>query len=172
MKREVLLLNSCEQVLKIISWQKAVKLLLAGKATKPHTTYKKSHTIRTTTGEMKIPAAIVLVRFYELPDHDIKPTRLNIFKRDNYTCQYCGCKSKSHKTLTIDHVHPKCLGGDNGWTNLVTACRGCNIKKSNKLLKDCEFKLITKPKKPKYFGLQLSCIDENGKKLWEEWIRV
>ena len=107
MDREVLLLNSCEQVLKIISWKKAVKLLLTGKAIKPLTPYKKTYKIKTAKGNLKIPAAIVLLRFYELPDIELKPTRRNILKRDNYTCQYCGLKTKNQKNLTIDHVHPK-----------------------------------------------------------------
>ena len=172
MDREVLLLNSCEQVLKIISWKKAVKLLLTGKAIKPLTPYKKTYRIKTAKGNLKIPAAIVLLRFYELPDIELKPTRRNILKRDNYTCQYCGLKTKNQKNLTIDHVHPKCKGGDNGWTNLVTACRECNSKKGNSLLKECDFELIKKPKKPKYYALHLTGLDEKGKKLWSRWINV
>ena len=103
MKREVLLLNSCEQVLKIISWKKAVKLLLSGKATKPHTPYKKTHTIRTVTGKVEIPAAIVLLRFHELPELDVRPTRRNIFKRDNHTCQYCGLHEDERAVNLIPH---------------------------------------------------------------------
>jgi len=169
--REVLLLNACEQVLKIIPWTKAVKLLMSGKATHP-INYNKFYEIRTTGGVYKLPAAIVLLRFYELPCAVVNPTRANIFKRDNYTCQYCGLKTKNQKNLTIDHVHPKCKGGDNGWTNLVTACRECNSKKGNSLLKECEFELIKKPKKPKYYALHLTGLDEKGKKLWSRWINV
>lgn len=172
MKREVLLLNSCEQVLKIISWKKAVKLLLSGKATKPHTPYKKTHSIGTVNGKVEIPAAIVLIRFHELPELDVRPTRRNIFKRDNHTCQYCGFHTKNVKNLTIDHVHPRCKGGDNGWTNLVTACFECNNKKGNKLVKECDLNLRCKPTKPKYYALHLTGLDENGKKLWSQWINL
>ena len=131
MKREVLLLNSCEQILKIISWKKAVRFCFRGRR-RNRTPHTKTHTIRTVTGEVEIPAAIVLVRFHELPELDVRPTRRNIFKRDNHTCQYCGLHTKNVKNLTIDHVHPRCKGGDNGWTNLVTACFECNNKKGNK----------------------------------------
>jgi len=51
--------------------------------------------------------------------------------RDRYTCQYCGRARKSYD-LTLDHVVPRSLGGDNCWENLVTACRRCNIKKGNR----------------------------------------
>lgn len=169
--REVLLLNACEQVLKVISWTKAVKLLMSGKATRP-LNYDKVYEIRTKSGVFELPAAIVLVRFYELPNAIVNPTRTNIFKRDNNTCQYCGFKSRSIKNLTIDHVHPKCKGGDNGWTNLVTACRECNSKKGNMLLKECDMKLQTKPYKPRYYALYLTGLDEEGRKLWSQWINI
>lgn len=168
--KQVLLLNSREQVLSVITWKKAVKLLLLGKAIKPHSKYTKSYVIKTTKGKVIIPAAIVLLRFYELPDQELPPTRANIMKRDQYTCQYCGFKSKNSKSLTLDHVHPKCRGGDSGWTNMVTACKECNKKKSNMLLKDCGLNLRRKPYKPKYYALYLTGLSEEGKELWSQWI--
>lgn len=172
MDREVLLLNSCEQVLDIISWKRAIKLLLKGKAIKPITHYNEIHMIKTASGDVAIPAAIVLFRFYELPDVDLKPTRRNIFKRDNNTCQYCGTRTKNTKNLTVDHVYPKCLGGDSSWTNLVTACVDCNSKKGNMLLKEFGCKLLNKPKKPKSYALHLTGLDERGRKLWSRWMNI
>ncbi len=169
--REVLLLNACEQVLKIIPWPKAVKLLMSGKATKP-TNYTKFYEIRTTSGVFELPAAIVLVRFYHLPTAIINPTRDNVFRRDNNTCQYCGLHMKNKKMLTIDHVHPRSKGGDSSWTNLTTACKECNSKKSNKTLKECGMVLKEKPKKPLYYAFHLKGLDENGKKIWEKWIHI
>lgn len=149
-----------------------MKLLLAGKAIKPISSYKESYVIKTSKGEVIVPAAIVLVRFYELPDLDPKPTRANIFKRDQYTCQYCGHKGKNSKSLTLDHVHPKSMGGDNGWTNLVTSCKDCNNKKGNMLLKECGMNLRRKPYKPKYYGLHLTGINEQNERLWSRWITL
>ena len=173
MSRNVLLLNASEEILKIINWKKAVQLLETGKARKPFG-YKEKHKIRTVRGIYELPAAIGLVRYTRIPwkDTKIQPTRKNIFRRDNWTCQYCGYKSKDPKKLTIDHVHPKCLGGGHQWTNLVTACPKCNSKKSNKPLKQCGMKLITKPKKPTVYGLELVGIDENGKELWKRWLDI
>jgi len=167
--REVLLLNACEQVLKIIPWTKAVKLLMSGKATHP-INYNKFYEIRTTGGVYNLPAAIVLLRFYELPCAVVNPTRANIFKRDNYTCQYCGLQSK--KMMTIDHVHPRSKGGDSSWTNLTTACRECNSKKGNKTLKECNMSLMQKPKKPTYYAFCVKGLDSKGRLLWEKWINV
>ena len=171
MKRDVLLLNSSEEVLQVINWRKAVKLLESGKARRPFD-YNKTYTIRTVTGKYKLPAAIVLVRYVVLPYDNTSPTRRNIFKRDKWTCQYCGYHSKDPKKLTIDHVHPRCKGGGTQWTNCVTACPTCNSKKANKLLKDCGMELLNKPLKPKRIALQMVGLDENGVQLWERWIHI
>ena len=170
MHKEVLLLNASEEVLKVINWKRAVKLIESGKAQKPHG-YNKHHNIRTSAGEYKLPAALVLIRYVQVPwNVDVKPTRKNIFKRDKWSCQYCGKEYKDTKKLTLDHVHPRSKGGDGGWTNLVTACRKCNLSKGNKLLKECSMKLKNKPKKPTFFGLQMIVIDENGKEMWSRWL--
>tara|TARA_B100000085_G_C18307411_1_gene416859 strand:+ start:153 stop:476 length:324 start_codon:yes stop_codon:yes gene_type:complete len=46
------------------------------------------------------------------------------------TCIYCGKSYESHE-LTIDHVHPKCMGGTNDTKNSVCACRKCNQDKGS-----------------------------------------
>ena len=173
MKKDVLLLNSSEEILKVINWKKAVKLLISGKATKPYN-YNKTYSIRTIRGEYKLPAAIVLVKYVYMPypEDSMSPTRRNIFKRDNHTCQYCGHQSKNSKKLTIDHVHPKSKGGGTQWTNLVAACSTCNTKKGNRLLKECQMTLLNKPKKPRRLTLQLIGLDDHGHKLWERWVNI
>ena len=173
MQRNVLLLNSSEEILKVISWKKAIKLIQTGKAKKPFN-YSKSYSIRTIRGEYQLPAAIVLIRYVYVPhlEDSSTPTRNNIFKRDNWTCQYCGVKSKNPKKLTIDHVYPKCKGGGTQWTNLVTACPKCNSKKSNKTLKEWGVKLKTKPQRPSFYKLQVVGIDETGQELWKRWIDI
>lgn len=59
-----------------------------------------------------------------------KRTRFEIFKRDRFTCQYCGSKPP-RVVLWIDHIIPVSHGGDNARLNLVTSCRDCNQGKSN-----------------------------------------
>jgi 5-methylcytosine-specific restriction endonuclease McrA len=173
MNRNVLLLNSSEEIIKVINWKKAIKLLVSGKAKKPYN-YSKSYSIRTVRGEYKIPAAIVLVKYVYMPysEDSISPSRQNVFKRDDNTCQYCRYRSKNPKKLTIDHVHPRSRGGGTQWTNLVTACPKCNVKKGNRLLKECQMSLINKPKKPRRLALQMIGLDTQGKKLWERWIQL
>lgn len=60
-------------------------------------------------------------------------TRFEIFKRDKFTCQYCGKKPPT-VILHADHILPVSKGGTSERTNLITACDTCNLGKSNVLL--------------------------------------
>lgn len=64
-----------------------------------------------------------------------KRTRFEVFKRDSFTCQYCGGKAPEI-ILVIDHIQPVAGGGDNDLLNLITSCENCNAGKSDKLLSD------------------------------------
>jgi hypothetical protein len=64
-----------------------------------------------------------------------KSVRFEVFKRDSFTCQYCGQKAPD-VVLEVDHITPVADGGDNAILNLVTACRACNAGKSDKSLSD------------------------------------
>lgn len=54
-----------------------------------------------------------------------KKTRFEVFKRDNFTCQYCSAKSPN-VVLEVDHLLPVCKKGTNHIDNLITACFDCN----------------------------------------------
>ena len=60
--------------------------------------------------------------------------RFIIFKRDEFTCIYCGASDPGGKRLHLDHVYPHSEGGSDKASNLVTACGRCNISKGNKIL--------------------------------------
>lgn len=62
-----------------------------------------------------------------------KRVRFEVFKRDQFTCQYCGA-TPPEIVLEIDHVDPVATGGTNDVDNLVTACFPCNRGKSDILL--------------------------------------
>lgn len=64
-----------------------------------------------------------------------KKIRFEVFKRDSFTCQYCG-QSAPQVILEVDHIIPVSKGGDNDLTNLITSCRDCNRGKSNIELSD------------------------------------
>lgn len=64
-----------------------------------------------------------------------KKTRFEVFKRDSFTCQYCG-KSVPEVILNVDHIRPVIHGGDNDVLNLITACFDCNSGKGDRELSD------------------------------------
>lgn len=59
-----------------------------------------------------------------------KRLRFEVFRRDGYTCRYCG-RSAPDFEMTIDHVVPEVLGGPDEPANLVTACADCNSGKTS-----------------------------------------
>lgn len=64
-----------------------------------------------------------------------KKLRFEVFKRDSFTCQYCGSKAPD-SVLEIDHINPVAKGGKNELLNLVTSCFNCNRGKSDRKLSD------------------------------------
>jgi hypothetical protein len=72
-----------------------------------------------------------------------KKVRFEIFKRDSFTCQYCGSHPPS-VILEPDHIHPISAGGDNSMDNLITACFDCNRGKAARPLTDIPQSLISK----------------------------
>ena len=63
-------------------------------------------------------------------------SRLAIYLRDGFRCVYCGrdLHGADPQDLTLDHVHPWSLGGENEPTNLITACRSCNCSRGARTL--------------------------------------
>lgn len=66
-----------------------------------------------------------------------KKTRFEVFKRDKFTCNYCGQKAPDI-VLHVDHIEPVSRGGGNDLLNLITSCFDCNSGKSDRKLNDNE----------------------------------
>ena len=64
-----------------------------------------------------------------------RPSREELFARDDYRCVYCG-EVFPPEALSVDHVQPRVRGGDNSGGNVVTACGGCNTRKGHRRLAD------------------------------------
>lgn len=64
-----------------------------------------------------------------------KKTRFEVFKRDKFTCQYCG-RMAPDVILEVDHIKPVAEGGTNKMINLITSCRDCNRGKGKVRLSD------------------------------------
>lgn len=140
----VLILNQTFEPLHVCSARRAVVLLFTGKAERIEDTPKVFHSA---TRTITLPSVIRLHRYVKRPlQPSVSFNKKNIFKRDGYTCQYCG--RNGGERMTIDHIIPKSLGGRTVWDNVVSACRTCNLKKGNKMLKEAGMSLLRKPSKP------------------------
>ena len=64
-----------------------------------------------------------------------KKIRFEVFKRDSFTCQYCG-QTAPNVILNVDHINPVANGGKNELLNLITSCFECNSGKKDRLLSD------------------------------------
>lgn len=82
--------------------------------------------------------------------HDSYAPPLNnrtLFQRDDHLCMYCG-QGFSHGELSRDHVTPLSQGGQNLWTNVVTACVRCNNHKAGRTPEQADMQLIAIPFSP------------------------
>lgn len=87
--------------------------------------------LRSAHSVMRPPSVVALCREVERPQR-VPFTRMNIFLRDGFRCQYCGEKFPSSE-LTFDHVLPRKEGGLTSWENIASACEGCNSAKGHRL---------------------------------------
>ena len=62
-----------------------------------------------------------------------KTLRFQIFRRDGFTCRYCG-RRPPEVVLQVDHVMPLRHGGDSDPANLVTCCQDCNQGKRDEII--------------------------------------
>ena len=74
-------------------------------------------------------------------------TREMLFARDRHVCAYCGGRFRAGE-LTAEHVLPQSRGGRDTWTNLVSACKPCNLRKSNRTPEQARMPLLYVPYVP------------------------
>ena len=142
MNEPVLVLNANFAPINVCSIQRAMTLILTEKASLVINGRGYIHTV---SRKFQRPSVIRLGGMIKRPRPRVKLSRKEIFRRDGYTCQYCGTRMG---VLTIDHVIPKRLGGPHSWENLVTACASCNHKKGGRRLEQAGMHLHKKPAEP------------------------
>jgi 5-methylcytosine-specific restriction endonuclease McrA len=142
MNKPVLVLNANFEPVNICNTRRAIGLILAGKAAM---VINGRGNIYSVSQAFPRPSIIRLEYMIKRPRPRVKLTSKEIFRRDKYTCQYCGRKDTK---LTIDHIYPKRLGGKHTWTNVVAACPTCNHCKGGKKLEETHLKLRKDPREP------------------------
>lgn len=160
----VLLLNANYEPLNVCSTRRAIGLVFKGKADLLLNGRGFIHTVRQ---DYPRPSVIRLGYMVKRPRPRVRLSKREVFRRDGHTCQYCGLDGRR---LTLDHVIPRHRGGDHGWTNLVTACSACNLKKGGRTLQAAHMSLLRPPHEPKASALYLygSHLGENQE--WEQFL--
>jgi 5-methylcytosine-specific restriction endonuclease McrA len=103
--------------------------------------------ILTRSSRLRVPEVIVLKTYDRLPTNAVTFSRRNIFRRDRFTCQFCGRQPGSEE-LTIDHVVPRAQGGTSTWENCVLACIDCNARKADRTPEQARMPLRHVPTRP------------------------
>ena len=164
----VLLLNNTEEVLNVIPWRRAIRLLHQGKASAPYG-HEDYYRIVTANGYIDLPTAIVLVRYVHIPYKNVTLSRKNIIWRDENTCQYCEMQLNENNQ-TLDHVLPVSRGGKHEWTNLVACCRNCNARKANRTPSEANMKLLREPSIPTRRILAIKIVGKKNGQGWQRWM--
>jgi 5-methylcytosine-specific restriction endonuclease McrA len=157
----VLVLNANFEPLNVCTTRRAIGLMYNDKAM---LVQNGRGYIQSVSNKFQAPSVIRLSNMIKRPRPIVKLSKAEIFRRDNYICQYCGKKTTN---LTIDHVIPRSKGGEHAWENLVAACPGCNHKKGGRTAHQANMDLLKQPKAPSATALYIF-----GRYLqqYEEWI--
>ena len=104
-----LVLNAGYEPMQLISWQRALCLVMADKA---EVIAQYDSVVRSVSKAIPLPSVVRLVRYVQVVSRFgfVRCTRKNVLLRDRYQCQYCGVKCR-HGAISIDHVMPRSRGG-------------------------------------------------------------
>lgn len=117
---------------------------------------------------IRVPEVIVLLSYNGFPKRGVAFSRRNIYRRDRYTCQYCGARPGS-ELLSIDHVLPRSRGGRSNWENCVLACLRCNKRKADRTLEESGLALRREPVRPAWHAA-LEIAVGSRKASWEKFV--
>ena len=130
-----------------VNWHLSIKLIWLDKFKVLE--YYDDWVIHSPSTEMHVPSVLIAKQYLNLARHP-RFSRNNVYLRDLFTCQYCGCEhnDKNWKDLTLDHVIPRSAGGHAHWENIVTSCTTCNVEKGSRDIRPKQM-----PYKPDYWEL-------------------
>lgn len=127
--------------------------------------------IGTSSGPIRVPRVIVLVRFDRVPRRHVRYSRINIFARDKFTCQYCGVRPHRSE-LNLDHVIPRSLGGRTTWENVVCCCVDCNRRKGGRTPTQARLSLLRRPVKPRWTPMMNHIVSSVHYEEWRPFLHI
>ncbi len=134
---------------KIISWQRAIVLFILGKV---DVICAYDEEIRSRSLSLPTPSVVRLKKGGPRQKQVVRFSRVNVYTRDGFRCQYCG-ERKVTKELNYDHVVPRAKGGKTTWENIVSSCYACNDRKGGRTPEEAGMTLLKKPVAPKTLPL-------------------
>lgn len=165
---QTLVLNASYEVLKIVSWKRALVWYFLDKV---EIIEEYDREVRTPNLKIRVPAVVRFLKMVKTKFKSIKFNRTHIHARDNWTCQYCS-KKMNVGDLTIDHVLPRSRGGKTSWNNCVSSCLPCNLKKADRLPTEANMVLNSEPTQPKpneFLSLIIKMKQNNIPELWKNY---
>lgn len=153
-----LLLNSWGAPHAILPWHEAICLVYLEKV---NVLEEYDETVSSPSTSYFIPAVLQLREPVKAFKKGIKFSRINVFTRDGFRCQYCGGRFVM-SNLNFDHVLPRKQGGKTVWTNIVTSCYPCNGKKGSRTPDQAGMKLLRNPARPHVLPLHPVFIPANS----------
>jgi 5-methylcytosine-specific restriction endonuclease McrA len=155
MTAQILRLNSAGSPVEWLSWQEAVCLHARELVSWTHgeEVFRIRGGFSRLTGERTIVKLKSIIackgKVWDKMSHIPPLTNRALFERDQNTCLYCGRRFRNCD-LSRDHLIPVSRGGQDKWTNCVTACKRCNAHKGNRLLDECSLDLLALPYRPSH----------------------
>ena len=137
-----LVLNAGFEPLAVVSFKRALVLVMNGKAT--IIAADAEHPVFGLTESWDRPSVILLRRYVRIPSNRRVPvSRRGVLRRDGQRCAYCASSA-----TTIDHVLPRSRGGADSWENLVACCLKCNNAKGDRTPSEMGWTLRVHPGPP------------------------
>jgi 5-methylcytosine-specific restriction endonuclease McrA len=158
-------LNADYTPLKVLPWERAIELVLSGKAVT--VAAYPGRFVRSASLALPWPAVVALRRYAKARGR-VGYSARGVLARDGYTCAYCGLRPHrgdavaERDRLTLDHVVPR-AHAKNGmvylpwsrkwvrvscWENATTACRACNMRKADRTPSQAGMPLRAVPRVP------------------------
>jgi 5-methylcytosine-specific restriction endonuclease McrA len=148
---EVLVLSSCYEPIRRVPWPEAFGYVVAGRAEVVETYVGRE--VRSASRAWPLPSIVRFVRrTARLFRCDVvKFNRRMVYVRDKGCCQYCG-RLLPMRDFTLDHVVPRCRGGETSWVNVVVCCGPCNRRKADRRPAQAGMRLLSEPRRPRSVG--------------------
>jgi 5-methylcytosine-specific restriction endonuclease McrA len=169
MTAAVLFLDHDYRPLRVECWQSAICDLFVGKV--EVIAYSRDRTIQGVDRTYPMPSVVRVLRRFRRDRIRIRFSRVNIYARDRFVCQYDG-RRYATEDLTFDHVLPRSRGGRTSWENIVTCCVDCNTRKGSRTPPEAGMRLLSQPQRPRWLptvmvkNMDASSIPDEWRSYW------